>query len=350
MPLFAQTTYTLKSSCTTNSPGDDCDWSSGTSWVGGVAPMNATPSNGDIIVIPTGTFVQIEEESISITNNVTLQLYGVLYVYSQGAGGVGDLILSAGSTVQIATSGDIRARQTGSTGGGGGNVNRNFLRIGSNQINGSSINGLASPNQLTESSLGSGGGCAETGTCEEDPLPIEIGVFKALTLGNNVKIIWSTLSQINNDYFTIERSSDGLNYQSIATVAGAGNSSEELEYSYVDSNPLFGRSYYRLKQTDFDGASETFAPVAVDFTSLSNGDITFTNPVRSGEEVTVYANTDETENLKLTVFNMVGEKIIDKNFSGVSYSFQLDADIRPGIYFVRISSVNSEKTGRLLIQ
>jgi hypothetical protein len=201
---------------------------------------------------------------------------------------------------------------------------------------------------ITTESCDDGGGdfCTDPGVT----LPIELAFFDALASGQSIKVNWSTFSEINNDYFTIERSSDGLNYQSIATVAGAGNSSEELEYSYVDRNPLFGRSYYRLKQTDFDGASETFAPVAVDFTSLSNGDITFTNPVRYGEEVTVYANTDETENLKLTIFNMVGEKIIDQNFSGVSYSFQLDADVRPGIYFVRISSVNSEKTGRLLIQ
>ncbi|MEQ8475625.1 MAG: T9SS type A sorting domain-containing protein [Fulvivirga sp.] len=196
------------------------------------------------------------------------------------------------------------------------------------------------------------GGCApaSSGLCSESALPIELLSFGVYESNGMMLVNWATASEINNDYFTIERSSDGLNYQSIATVAGAGNSSEELEYSYVDRNPLFGRSYYRLKQTDFDGASETFAPVAMDFTSLSNGDITLTNPVRSGEEVTVYANTDETENLKLTIFNMVGEKIIDQNFSGVSYSFQLDADVRPGIYFVRISSVNSEKTGRLLIQ
>lgn len=222
--------------------------------------------------------------------------------------------------------------------------------ISAGSISGAGNTSCGSTNTCPTFNVSGSCGPAGSGLCAESALPIELLSFGVYESNGMMRVNWATASEINNDYFTLERSSDGLSYQSIATVAGAGNSSEELEYSYVDRNPLFGRSYYRLKQTDFDGASETFAPVAVDFTSLSNGDITFTNPVRSGEEVTVYANTDETENLKLIVFNMVGEKIIDQNFSGVSYSFQLDADVRPGIYFVKISSVSTEKTGRLVVR
>ncbi|MEQ8243222.1 T9SS type A sorting domain-containing protein [Fulvivirga sp.] len=181
-------------------------------------------------------------------------------------------------------------------------------------------------------------------------LPIELLAFSAIVNETRVELDWSTASELNNDYFTIERSSDGLSFESVATVTGAGNSSETLNYSFVDRNPLFGKSYYRLKQTDFDGASETFEPIAVNFTSLISGDLTFTNPVNRGGTVTIYTNTDDKEILTVSIFNMTGEQLVNQKFSGVNYSFDMSTDIKPGIYFVKVSSLSSEKTGRLVVR
>jgi len=200
---ISQTIYTLSSSCTDPGPGTSCDWSSGSSWVGGVAPTGSTPSSGDIIVIPENTFVQIEEEQIVINNAVELQIFGDLYVYSKG-GSIGNLTLPTGSVVKIATTGDIQARQTGKTTGGTGNADKNFLTIGAETIDGSEINGLASPNQVTEGTMASGNaGCAETGTCEADPLPIELVDFILKTTENGVLVTWITATEENNDYFEI---------------------------------------------------------------------------------------------------------------------------------------------------
>lgn len=181
-------------------------------------------------------------------------------------------------------------------------------------------------------------------------LPIELGSFTAKVLGNSVKLNWVTLSEINNDYFSIEKSLDGINYRLLTTVSGAGNSSSVLDYSYVDRNPVFGKSYYRLMQTDFDGASETFAPIAIEFTSLENGKLSFSNPVNAGETVSIFTNAEENEKLSLSVFSMVGHEILNEEFFGSSYEFKIDASVEPGIYFVKISSVNSERTGRLVVK
>jgi hypothetical protein len=84
-------------------------------------------------------------------------------------------------------------------------------------------------------------------------LPIELLSFTAKAQAQTVKTEWITSTEINNDYFTLERSIDAQNWEPVATIDGAGNSTSELHYSHTDREPFAGISYYRLKQTDFDG-------------------------------------------------------------------------------------------------
>lgn len=97
-------------------------------------------------------------------------------------------------------------------------------------------------------------------------VPIELLSFIAKYNGKNVDIDWITASEANNDYFTIEKTADGKIFQEVARVKGAGNSSTTLNYSSKDNDPLAGTSYYRLKQTDFDGKYEysNLAAVTID--------------------------------------------------------------------------------------
>ncbi len=92
-----------------------------------------------------------------------------------------------------------------------------------------------------------------TAPLEAIVLGIELSEFKATIEGNKVALTWATASETNNDYFTIERSIDGIKWDELAKIDGAGNSITTLHYSNIDRNPYEGISYYRLKQTDFDG-------------------------------------------------------------------------------------------------
>ena len=85
------------------------------------------------------------------------------------------------------------------------------------------------------------------------PLPIELLSFDVKALDNFVEINWVTASEENNHFFTIERSMDAVEFYPILQVEGAGNSDITLSYTAHDTLPLYGRSFYRLKQTDFDG-------------------------------------------------------------------------------------------------
>ena len=107
--------------------------------------------------------------------------------------------------------------------------------------NGGTIFGCADP----------GADCCPSGSCI---LPIELIAFHGVADKAGIDIYWSTAAEINNDFFTIERSRDGINWEVIHFTKGAGNSSEIMEYAFVDFEPPIGLVYYRLKQTDFDGA------------------------------------------------------------------------------------------------
>ena len=102
-------------------------------------------------------------------------------------------------------------------------------------------------------------------------LPIDLVSFNAEQLGGNahpvVVIDWVVASQVNNDYFEIQRSVDVEQWHTIETVTGAGNSNTQMSYSIIDDNPLYGISYYRLKQTDYDGQYESFHPISISISS-----------------------------------------------------------------------------------
>jgi len=95
------------------------------------------------------------------------------------------------------------------------------------------------------------------------PLPITLQSFIGYESRDGVVIEWTVLNEVNNDYFTIDRSVDCYNWHELTTVPGNGNHNNEMSYSVFDENPLIGINYYRLKQTDYDGNYECFTPIAV---------------------------------------------------------------------------------------
>jgi len=84
-------------------------------------------------------------------------------------------------------------------------------------------------------------------------LPIELTSFNAVPAGDQVDLSWTTASETNNALFRVERSEDAQNWQTVTTHPGAGNSTYPISYTAVDKAPFLGQSYYRLKQTDYDG-------------------------------------------------------------------------------------------------
>jgi hypothetical protein len=165
-------------------------------------------------------------------------------------------------------------------------------------------------------------------------LPIELLSFTALPKDSNVKLNWSTASESNNAHFNLERSADGLNFTSIDEIKGAGSSAETLNYSLLDEKPLDGISYYRLKQTDFDGQTSYSDKKSVKYNFRDELVIKiYPNPF--SYETTFHTNR-EVKNSLLIVYDSYGQKVKQiNNFSGQKITLHLE-DLSSGLYYVNL--------------
>lgn len=169
------------------------------------------------------------------------------------------------------------------------------------------------------------------------PLPIELVEFSAQAVNNSAVLCeWTTASEIGNDYFTIERSVDATHFEEVGVIDGAGNSSVPLFYSFTDQNPYHGISYYRLRQTDFNGEISYSEIRAVEITSASGFILNaFPNPFNG--LLAVRAVLPEDDQLKIELRNELGQLVGDSHYAfpllkGTS-NFVLDfSTVAVGVY------------------
>lgn len=168
-------------------------------------------------------------------------------------------------------------------------------------------------------------------------LPMQLMYFNCTpNADNGVSTSWATASETNNRNFEVERSVDGHNWQTIGTVAGAGNSSKTLYYSYTDNSPPAGMVYYRLKQTDFDG-SYIYSDVQTVTVSTSTVEI-FPNPTSGDLKLTYYAQN--TEQINATITDITGKVIVVNPLqaqAGVN-TYTIRTPSSPGMYIVQIGN------------
>lgn len=151
-----------------------------------------------------------------------------------------------------------------------------------------------------------------TGGC--NVLPIELLSFTAKCEENKIFTNWETSSETNNDYFTVEKSYDGINWNAVSKINGAGNSSSTHIYYYVDNKSYSNTFYYRLKQTDFDGTYTYSNIVNVNCnTNNDNEDLLSVN--QSNGSVDVLLKGIPGNKYKITLTNVLGQVIINKEVS-----------------------------------
>ena len=140
-----------------------------------------------------------------------------------------------------------------------------------------------------------------------NPLPVELSGFNVKAENKNVLVTWTTQSEINSDYFTVERAQDNIHYSPVATIPAHGTTTVMHQYSITDREPFRGTSYYRLKQTDFDGHITYFHPASV-FMSDKKEFLVFPNP-SNGSSVSLYSSGNNLRNYQITVQDLTGKQI-----------------------------------------
>ncbi|MFY0601457.1 MAG: T9SS type A sorting domain-containing protein [Cyclobacteriaceae bacterium] len=176
---------------------------------------------------------------------------------------------------------------------------------------------------------------------QSNPLPIELVSFNAETCDNYVCLDWTTATEIDNNFFTIERTTNGVDFEEAGKVQGAGDSKEILYYSFIDKSPLAGVSFYRLKQTDYDGAYSHSEIVRIAFVINEEFDI-YPNPTVGDLKITG-KNIAE---YNLVVYQINGKSIFVNSVKNGDDRLVLETNNLPsGIYFVTL-----EYEGRLITE
>ena len=174
------------------------------------------------------------------------------------------------------------------------------------------------------------------------PLPVELLMFTAApNRQRQVEINWETASETGNHYFTVERSKDGLHFEEIDKVNGAGNSSVLLYYKTLDRKPLSGISYYRLKQTDFNGSFIYSKSVKVTLDGNNAGISLFYNAACGCACIHFSSIEENLQDINVSIFDNTGKNIASHLLSQMNspdgHTFQFEGNtIAPGIYFVQI--------------
>jgi hypothetical protein len=186
-------------------------------------------------------------------------------------------------------------------------------------------------------------------------LPVELVNFQAELLESTVLLTWQTASEIDNDYFTIEKTKDGRDFTDIGAVAGAGNSRVIQSYNFVDPSPYNGISYYRLKQTDFDGKDHYSGLVSVDNRGGSESVITQASPNPSnGSNVTIsYRGLPENERIQYSLMDSKGHELISasgKTDNHGAFAFLLTTkEISHGFYIFALHSTRGKIPVKIIV-
>ena len=187
------------------------------------------------------------------------------------------------------------------------------------------------------------------------PLPIELGTFKAsLGENNSVKLNWNTFSERNNDYFTIEKSKNGITFEFVGRIKGAGNSSNENFYSLVDEDTKEGTTYYRLTQTDFDGkkTESSFTDVTIINNDKFNVQF-YPNPSNLSSKVFVKINNKSTEEVAINIFEING-KLVDTQIVKMinnETKLEMNHQFTSGVYIVQaINSIGEVSNFKWIIE
>ncbi len=214
---------------------------------------------------------------------------------------------------------------------------------------------IADGGTYTINVLDDGKGCdvsVTEGPVQCEKLPVELISYTGEVQDNGNLLKWVTATEINNDYFTMERSIDGINYEFMDYIDGNGNANQVISYEYLDKNAPSGISLYKLSQTDFDGTT-----VVVGIVELQRGDYTFDivnilpNPAIN--EMEIYISSNEPSEVTIQVIDAIGRTIEARTYQ-VGYdvtSIPMNvADYVPGIYFLNVIMDNEVKTQKFIKQ
>ena len=182
-------------------------------------------------------------------------------------------------------------------------------------------------------------------------VPVDFVSFEAREAQDGVQVEWSTATEVDNDYFTVERSFDGVTFEAIAQLQGAGYSLSLLNYEYLDTDidriSAYPQVYYRVKQTDFD-QDYTYTPiVTVSLDNMSTGQNSITQVQANDFGLNIKYQSAGNNDVDIAVYDLNGQLIIQGQYfaeiGSNEYTLSLPS-LAEGIYLVELRGANYRQT------
>lgn len=197
-------------------------------------------------------------------------------------------------------------------------------------------------------------------------IPVELTSFTANAVDGNVVLNWTTATELNNSGFEIQKrnhTSTSLSvteWESIGFVNGNGTSTETHIYSFADQNPVAGKSYYRLKQIDFDGSFQYSNVIEFDLTSpmVFSLEQNYPNPFNPSTKIrynipSVISTTGRNLNVVLKIYDVLGDEVatlVNEEKPAGNYEVNFDASkLSSGVYFYQLLAGSFFETKKMIL-
>ena len=194
-------------------------------------------------------------------------------------------------------------------------------------------------------------------TCLADTFTLRVTSTLAVSVINyevvlkNTKALvqWTTAQEVNSDYFTVERSANGRDFEIAMVISGKGDASTPTNYEFIDNDPLEGTRYYRLTATDKNGDKKIVGIRTVNNKTIKSFSITVKpNPVINNE-VKAEIVSNKKQVLKIKVFSMNGAEVYSRSIDAIAGNNQLKFNLPGGIYVLNIEGQDNIKLAEKLI-
>lgn len=183
------------------------------------------------------------------------------------------------------------------------------------------------------------------------PLPITLKSFAARLKGESVEVVWETETELDNDYFTVQRTMDGEYFEEVVRIDGQGTSTTPKRYSAYDHQPLPGRGYYRLRQTDFDGTISYSKLVAVDIPA-SNFRIVYPNPSNGDDIFLSFPSSDNGKTARVRIADLNGREVFESGALVIDANdthLRMHDTVSPGVYILSVAVESEVKHFKLIV-
>lgn len=296
------------------------NWTAPSTWNNSACGGVTAPANSCDIIIPACATVHVDLNSPTYTS-MNIYVYGTLF-------------FDNGQKINLSANGNVYVFAGGKLDGGNG---------------GSKIN-------IAGSTVWNGPG-PDVGPFSfgPAPLPIELLLFSVVQNGNKGVIAWSTATETNNDYFTLERSSDGSVFETVIQIDGAGNSSSVINYSTEDKDPFEGISYYRLKQTDFNGRTSYSHLAMLDYHHDAEFSFNLYPNPNDGSGFNISIDSKKDDEVLVVVYDALGKEtyskvIITGSNNDDVYAVDPSGKLDSGIYLITATSKQSIQSKRMIVK